>query len=61
MNELKNILVPTDFAQGGKHALTYAVDLARHTGARLHVFHVKKMVVAFLFPSSLIQACLRLK
>jgi nucleotide-binding universal stress UspA family protein len=38
--EIKKILFPTDFSEGSSHALLYAVDLAKHYGAKLHIVHV---------------------
>ncbi|WP_419785375.1 universal stress protein [Pseudodesulfovibrio sp.] len=38
--ELKRILMATDFSTPSDSALCYAVQLARHTGAHLDVFHV---------------------
>ncbi|MEW6676161.1 MAG: universal stress protein [Nitrospirota bacterium] len=38
--EIKRILFPTDFSEGSGHALPYAVDMARHYGARLYIIHV---------------------
>lgn len=37
---IKNILFPTDFSEGASHALSYAVDMAKTYGAKLHVLHV---------------------
>lgn len=36
------ILVPTDFSEGSRHALEYAVALAARLGASLHVLHVRE-------------------
>ncbi|MFZ6017854.1 MAG: universal stress protein [Nitrospirota bacterium] len=38
--EIKRILFPTDFSEGSAHALPYAVDMAKHYGARLYIIHV---------------------
>jgi universal stress protein A len=38
--ELKKILFATDFSEGSKHALPYAVDLAKHYNAKLVFMHV---------------------
>jgi nucleotide-binding universal stress UspA family protein len=38
--EIKKILFATDFSEGSKNALPYAVDLAKHYGAKLFVVHV---------------------
>ena len=40
MNDIKRILLPTDFSLGADHALRHAVAFARRTGASLHVLHV---------------------
>lgn len=37
---MKNILVPTDFSKCANNALTYAFEIARHTGATVHLLHV---------------------
>jgi nucleotide-binding universal stress UspA family protein len=36
----KNILLPVDLGEGSEDALTYAIELARAFGARLHLLHV---------------------
>lgn len=38
--EMKKILFATDFSEGSKHALPYAVDLAKRYGAKLFFVHV---------------------
>ena len=38
--EIKKILFATDFSEGSKSALPYAVDMAKKYGARLYVVHV---------------------
>lgn len=38
--DIKRILFPTDFSEGSAHALPYAVDMAKHYGARLYIIHV---------------------
>lgn len=38
--KVKRILFPTDFSEGAKTALPYAVDLARTYGAKLYFLHV---------------------
>jgi nucleotide-binding universal stress UspA family protein len=40
MMEIKRILFPTDFSEGSSHALPYAIDMAKHYGARLYLLHV---------------------
>lgn len=37
MLHVNNILLPRDFSDGADQAVPYALDLAGHTGARLHV------------------------
>lgn len=37
--QIKNILYPTDFSDNAKHALPYALSLAKKTGATLHIMH----------------------
>lgn len=37
---VNNVLVPTDFSEGSREAVRYAVDLASRLGATLHVMHV---------------------
>jgi universal stress protein A len=41
---LKRILVPTDFSDKSKAALTYGVALAEEFGATLHVLHVLETI-----------------
>ena len=41
MTPIKNILVPYDFSSYAQHALSYGVDMARATGAALHVLHIE--------------------
>ncbi len=38
--KIKNILLPTDFTEGARAALPYAVDLAKAYGAKLYIVHV---------------------
>lgn len=46
MVALRNILVPVDFNETSQHAVAYAKDLARATGAQLHLLHVLEDVFA---------------
>lgn len=41
MTPIKNILVPYDFSSYAQHALSYGIDMARATGAALHVLHIE--------------------
>ncbi len=41
MQELRNILVPTDFSRDATNALVYAINLAEQIDARLYILHVK--------------------
>jgi nucleotide-binding universal stress UspA family protein len=51
---LKRILVPTDFSESARHALTYGVSFAREYGTELLLLHVvETMTVGYasdLFP-----------
>jgi nucleotide-binding universal stress UspA family protein len=38
--KIKRILFPTDFSEGAKNALPYAIDMARTYGAKLYFLHV---------------------
>jgi nucleotide-binding universal stress UspA family protein len=38
--QVKKILFPTDFSEGSEVAAPYALDLAKHYGARLYLLHV---------------------
>ncbi|MCX8031586.1 MAG: universal stress protein [Thermodesulfovibrionales bacterium] len=38
--QIKKILFPTDFSEGAKHAIPYAVDMAKSYGAKLYLLHV---------------------
>ena len=42
---ISTILIPTDFSEVAGNALTFAIDLAKKTGAQLHVLHVKQVPV----------------
>ena len=39
MHAIKRILVPVDFSEGSRDALSYALRLAKHLGASVDVFH----------------------
>lgn len=39
MNDIKRILFPTDFSDNARNALPYALEIARNTGAELHLLH----------------------
>ena len=43
---LKKILVPTDFSEGARHALTYGISFAREYKAELLVLHVVESLAA---------------
>ncbi len=43
---IERILFPTDFSEGARHALPYAVDLAKQYDARLFIVHVVYDVVS---------------
>ena len=45
MITIKRLLSPTDFSDASKHALEYAVDLAKSYGAELHIVHVIEPVM----------------
>ncbi len=38
--QIKKILFPTDFSEGAKNALPYAIDMAKTFGAKLYLMHV---------------------
>lgn len=38
--KVERLLFPTDFSEGSRNALHYAVDLARHYNAKLYILHV---------------------
>jgi nucleotide-binding universal stress UspA family protein len=40
MDDIRTILCPTDFSPGSAAATTYAVELARKLGAKVHLLHV---------------------
>jgi nucleotide-binding universal stress UspA family protein len=46
MVALRNILVPVDFNEASQHAVAYAKELARASGAQLHLLHVVDDVFA---------------
>lgn len=45
MIQFKTIVVPTDFSPHAERALGYAKELARNTGATLHLIHVIEPMV----------------
>jgi nucleotide-binding universal stress UspA family protein len=46
MINLKRILVPTDFSDGARHALTYGISFAREYKAELVLIHVVETLAA---------------
>ncbi len=54
MIELKKVLVPTDFSESARHALTYGISFAREYEAELQLLHVvENLTVGYasdLFP-----------
>ena len=46
----RNVLVPVDFGEVADHALSYAIDLAKGTGATVHVLHVYTIPVYGVVP-----------
>jgi nucleotide-binding universal stress UspA family protein len=49
----RQILVPLDGSPFSEHALPAALDLARQTGARLHLVHVHEVAAAQVYPDGL--------
>jgi nucleotide-binding universal stress UspA family protein len=45
MFKFNDILVPTDFSEQCRLAVNYAIELAKSTGAKLHVIHVVEPAV----------------
>lgn len=43
--QIKNILFTTDFSPASRAAVPYAMQLAKHYGAKLHVLHVRPPVI----------------
>jgi universal stress protein A len=41
--EIRHLLVPTDFSEGSKQALEYALGLAQTFGAKLTLLHVVEL------------------
>lgn len=37
--QINQILVPTDFSENAKHAVSYAIELAKRCSAKLHLLH----------------------
>jgi nucleotide-binding universal stress UspA family protein len=54
MIKLKKVLVPTDFSESARHALTYGISFAKEYGAELVLLHVvENLTVGYasdLFP-----------
>jgi nucleotide-binding universal stress UspA family protein len=42
---ITRILIPTDFSAVANNALNFAIDLAKKTGAHIHVLHVKHVPI----------------
>ncbi len=38
--KVERMLFPTDFLEGSRHALPFAVDLAKHYNAKLYIVHI---------------------
>lgn len=49
----RHILVPLDGSPFSEHAVPVALDIARRTGARLHLVHVHEVAVAEVYPDGL--------
>ena len=43
--EIKRVLVPVDFSDYSKNALTYAINFAKHFNAELHLINVVEPVI----------------
>ena len=43
--EIKRVLVPVDFSDYSKNALTYAINFAKHFNAELHLIYVVEPVI----------------
>ena len=43
---MKQIIVPTDFSASATSAMNYAVEMAKHIGASIHLYHVYQVPVA---------------
>lgn len=50
MRPIRSILVAVDFSESSEQALTAAIDLARQTGAELHVAHALDLPIALFNP-----------
>jgi universal stress protein A len=46
ISAVRKILVPSDFSPASDHAFKYALQLAQHFGAEVHVVHVLESVVS---------------
>lgn len=46
--EIKKILFTTDFSEGTSHALSYATDMSKKYGSKLHILHVVHNI--FIYP-----------
>lgn len=40
---MKTILIPTDFSKSAENALDYAIEIAKHTGSKLILFHAYQL------------------
>lgn len=55
MDNLKNILLPTDFSENAKNAIPYAIDLIKKNNAKLsllHVYNIPLMAPTDIFTTS---------
>lgn len=50
MADIKNILFPTDFSENTREALTFALEIARMSGAKLHIMHSIEEPYNFTMP-----------
>ncbi|MFZ0461245.1 MAG: universal stress protein [Candidatus Acidiferrales bacterium] len=48
--QLKNVLFATDFSPAADAAIPYAIELAKHYGAKLYAFHARSPVIDALTP-----------
>ena len=59
MIKLRRLLLPTDFSESARHALTYAISFAREHAAELTLLHVVEVLPAHyageLYPAAMSQ------
>lgn len=51
---MKKILVPTDFSMNAMKAITYAIEIAKRSGATIHLLHIIEPVIDHIHQPSIL-------